>query len=257
VLGNPNYTSNKVWSPTLTADELSIYFGVEVSSTPEQIGVCTRSGISSEFGLGQIVQAGEAGQASYGTPFILPDGLTLYYYSIRTNGSSDRDLYVSRRNSVSAAFGSSQALTELNTTGPEHLPWVSNDELTIYFTRVASGQSDANIWRATRALASGPFDPPELVSELNSPATEDRVALTVDQRTIIFASQRVGGRMQLYQAVRATTSDPFGSPVAIPELASSASDSNPALTPDGNTLYFSSTRNGTNNQILRSTRTCP
>lgn len=254
LLANPNYSGNRMWSPSITADALTIYFGAEIIGQAEQIAFATRTDPGDEFGLGQLVPA-PVGQGTEGTPYVLPNNLALYFYSTR---AGDRDLYVSRRSSPTEPFATVQALAEVNTVGAiEHLPWVSNDELTLYFTRAPNDQSNADIWRATRANAEAPFNSPELVIELNSDQAEDRATLSADQRRVIFASQRAGGAMQLYEAVRATPTEPFGAPYLITDLASNGSDYNPALTPSGDGLYFTSTRGGGNYQLWYAHRTCP
>lgn len=253
LLSNPNYDGNRLWGPSLTGDGLTIYFGAEIVGASERLAFAERTSTNTDFGLGQLVPA-PVGQGTEGTPFVLPDNLTLYFYSTR---AGSRDLYVSRRASTTEPFAFVQPLTEVNTDGTEHLPWVSADQLTLYFTRTPKNQSNADIWRATRASVDVSFDPAEPVTELNSSSAEDRVVLSADQRVAILGSQRGGSLMQLYEAARASTAEPFGAPRLIVELVADGSDYNPALTSNGDALYFTSTRGGSNFQLWYAARTCP
>ena len=57
----------------------------------------------------------------------------------------------------------------------------------------------------------------------------------------MFYSRR-NGEPDLYEARRASKSDPFGTPVPVAELNSAQDESHPRLTPDGLKVYFGSTR---------------
>jgi WD40-like Beta Propeller Repeat len=62
--------------------------------------------------------------------FLADGGLALYFSSTRGTSS---DLYVSRRASLSEAFGAPQALADLNSASEDRMPWVSRDGRQLYF----------------------------------------------------------------------------------------------------------------------------
>jgi hypothetical protein len=255
LLGNPNFSGNDLWSPRLSSDGLSLYFGVVIGSQREQIGVATRPDRSSEFGLGQIMSS-PVNQAGEGTPYVTPDGLALYFYSERSGGAGARDLYVATRANHNVAFGGVTPLTNLNTAQLDYHPWLSEDGLTIYF--VSGGAGNGDLFRATRANPGAAFASPQPLTELNSPSDEGGITLSADGLEVIFTSNRPGGAgaRDLYRAVRASTSLVFGTPQPITELDTTDNELDPGLSPDGTELYFSSNRGGGDNSIYRSARSC-
>ena len=83
-----------------------------------------------------------------------------------------------------------------------------------------------------------------------------KFSLSADGLTLYFASDRVVPLdMDLWVATRPDTDSPFGTPQPLVELNTGEQDLDPALTPDGLELFFSSTRNGAA-QLFRSTRVC-
>src|SRR5262249_44706445 len=80
-------------------------------------------------------------------------------------------------------------------------------------------------------------------------ALKDDVAphVTRDGLTLLYASKAPGGLgdWDLWQVTRPTLSSPWGTPVNLgPTINSSAADSEPLISPDGLSLYFSSNRAG-------------
>jgi Tol biopolymer transport system component len=92
----------------------------------------------------------------------------------------------------------------------------------------------------------GPFSLPQPISELNGAgSSEDDPTATGDLLEIYFDSDRAapGAAMgDIWVAKRASTSDPWGTPQLVIELASLADDTSPDISPDGLTMYFSSDR---------------
>jgi Tol biopolymer transport system component len=256
VLGDPNYAGNQLWAPSLTADGLSLYFAVTVPGVNEQVAVTTRPDLGSPFGLGMSLPP-EVNAGFEGTPFISPDGLSLYFFSVRGGGLGDRDLYVAVRTSTAVEFSNVQHLVELNSPQIDHLPWVSADNLTIYFTSTRAGSGD--LLRATRSAANQAFSAPLPVAELNSSSNEGSVSLSADQRVALITSQRPGGLggSDLWLARRSSTAELFSTPDLLTELNSSANDMGARFSPDGTEVYFTSNRNGGAVELWRAQRTCP
>lgn len=255
-LGSPNYPGNDLWSPSLSSDGRSLFFAVLVPDWVEQIAVATRSTPDGTFGDGQGLPA-PVNLNGEGTPHLSADSLSLYFFSERSGGAGNRDLYVATRSSVSDEFATVRALSGLNTPEREHLPRVSADELTLYFVSNRSGDSD--IWRAARASRAADFADPEPVPELNGTSEDGAVTLSPDGLEAILSSDRpgtIGGR-DLFRATRSSTSEPFSVPEPVPEVNSAVNDYDPTLTFDGTELYFVSNRNGSNTEVYRSRRSCP
>jgi len=191
-----------------------------------------------------------------GTPHLSLDGRSLYFYSDRSTSGSE-DLFVATRADTNSPFDTVTELSSLNSPGLDHLPWISADERTIYFASDRAGSVD--IWRATRGQASDAFAAPNAVDELNTTSDEGGIAVSADQREVIFVSSRAGGLggPDFYRAVRASVDEPFSAPVHLPELSSTDLDYGPELTRDGSALYFASRRGDTVSAIWRVRRSCP
>ena len=255
LLGNPNSPGNDLWSPKLSSDGLHLYFAVTVPGFAEQLGVATRPDRSSPFGLGQSLPAPINGMGE-GTPYLSLDRRSLYFYSSRSGGAGNRDLYVATRSDDSDNFGNVTALSSLNSADLDYQPWLSPDELTIYF---ASGPASSNdIFRAVRGSTRDDFGPPQLVDELNSTSDEGGLTLSTDGLELILTSNRPGGLggRDLYIATRASQSDLFSPPRRLDGLDTAENEIDPAFSPDGSELYFVSNRAGGDSSIYRAARSC-
>jgi len=88
------------------------------------------------------------------------------------------------------------------------------------------------------------------VTELNGPYRDTRTAIRRDGLELFISSDATGrpggvGGQDLWVSRRATTSDPWSTPVNLgPTVNSSYFDGAPALSFDGTTLYFFSARPG-------------
>ncbi|HVZ33423.1 MAG TPA: hypothetical protein VG963_13415 [Polyangiaceae bacterium] len=255
LLGQPNYSDNDLWSPRLSGDGLTLYFGLTITGLKEQIALATRPDPASEWSLGQTLPA-PVNDSGEGTPYVSLDGLRLYFYSERSGGAGTRDLYLATRASDADDFAGVTPLSSLNTPVLDYLPWLSPDELTIYFCSGSSGSAD--ILRATRSSIGAAFDPAVPVSELNSSSDENGITLTADGLEAILSSNRPGsaGKRDLFRATRVSASDPFSTPLPLDALNSADNEIDPAFSPDGTELYFASSRGGTKSQLYRVTRSC-
>jgi outer membrane protein OmpA-like peptidoglycan-associated protein len=130
----------------------------------------------------------------------------------------------------------------INTKYSEYTPSISLDGNTIVFTRRTGGQED--LYMSTKI--NGTFSEAFALDELNTHRNEGAHCISSDGKTLIFtACDRTDsyGGCDLYYSVNENGkwSRPFnmGKRVNTP-----AYDSQPCLTADGRTLYFSSNRTG-------------
>ena len=250
LLGSPNGPGLDVWGPSITGDGMTLFFSLIDGVSSEHIRVATRPTKSDPFGVSSSLP-GPVNQTREATPYVTPNGLSLYFNSDRSGAT---DLYVATRASLAEDFGNVTALTELNTSEVEHLPWVSADELHIYFGSTR-GMVAGELYYASRAQKSDPFGVPVKMNDLNTTTQDDGITMTQDRRVAIFTT-RAAGPKDLYIAMRASTDEPFATPELMSELSSSALEYDPALTPDGDELFFTSTRGGSP-ELYRSQRVCP
>jgi hypothetical protein len=255
-LGNPN-NAGSVWAPSLSSDGRTMYLSLTPFGSNEQVAVTTRPDRGNTFGNVSILPS-PVNTSTEGTPELSADGLSLYFFSQRFGGAGTRDLYVATRASTAAQFGSVTELSGLNSLQRDDRPWLSPDELSIYFSSQRASFTD-DLWRATRSSRTEAFGAAVSVVELNSSGNDAGASSTLDGKLILFASDRAGGvgGMDIYRATRASTSSPFSTPEPIAELNSSADDFDVQLSADGQEVFFSSNRNSPTYRIWRSLVTCP
>jgi len=94
---------------------------------------------------------------------------------------------------------------------------------------------------------NGTFGRAKIVRELSSPHRDTRTAIRSDGLEMFITSDRSGGEgaIDLWVATRGSTLDPWSTPVNLgPTINTADDDGGPALSCDGTTLYFYSTRPG-------------
>jgi hypothetical protein len=259
LLGDPNLAGNDLLSVSLSADALTMYIGGRIQGGTRPIATSTRPNRGNNFVFASVVPAPvTANPAVEGTPFLSRNGLALVFYSERPGGAGGRDLYGATRASTGVAFNSVVRFVNVSSAERDHAPWLSPDQLTLYFSsRRASANDD--IWRATRAISSSDFPVPTRVTELGSSGNDVGITLTDDGLVAYFASNRAGGLggMDIYRAARAGRTEPFSTPELVPGLNTGANDAAPQLTADAAELFFVSDRNGNDSQVFRVSTVCP
>lgn len=186
-------------------------------------------------------------------PTATADLLELYFNSRREGGAGADDIWVSRRGSTSAAWGTPELVAELCTSERETSPAISLDGLTLYFAsnRVDEGRLD--VFRATRSSRDAEWSEPELVSELAEWVSESNPDADILPRppavgdTRLPLAVRTGGDdapYDLYLAARPSSTEPWQPPVALETLNEESNEADPWLSGDGSLLWFASGRSG-------------
>ncbi|MBK7428717.1 MAG: PD40 domain-containing protein [Saprospiraceae bacterium] len=129
----------------------------------------------------------------------------------------------------------------INSEHPEYLPTLTADGKTLIFTRRIQQQEDFYI---TYKDEQGKWESAASLESLNSPNNEGAICISADGKKIIFAlcNDKEGfGGCDLYEVVE--KEGIWGYPVNLGQNVNGNSwDSQPSLSPDGNTLYFVSNR---------------
>ncbi len=249
------------WGPTLAPDAATLILSSSLPGGYDNLYQATRGDRGAMFSAA-IALTSLNTSANTGTPFLSFDSSRLYFYSDRSGGVGARDLYVSTRPSVLDTFQSASLVGGVNSAASDHLPWLSPDELTIYFTSArAGGAGGYDLWTATRATRDGSFTSLKRLSELDTPGNDEGATLMADELTIFFASDRAdgAGELDIWMSTRASKADAFVAPVNLTVLNSAANDMNAAISADGRELFFSSDRGaGTSppHLLWRSIRSC-
>jgi len=209
-LGSDINTSTTDQDPTISADGLTLYFGSKRSGGygEEDIYVTTRTAKdapwNSPVNLTQTVNS----TGSDGAPWISPDGLELYFRSIRSGGYGGFDIYVARRATTNDTWGEAENLGPVvNSAYAENYFSLSPDGLLLLFSgqpmNVAprpGGYGKSDIWMTWRASISSPWqEPTNLGSCVNSSMHEIMPRISPDGSTLYFTTAS-GGVWENWQA---------------------------------------------------------
>jgi hypothetical protein len=245
-------------NPTLTGDQLLICFTSNRPGGPGDVDIfcAERTNIGDDFS--EPVAVPEINSSFFETSSALSlDGLTLWFGSAREGGVGGTDIYRARRNSRNSAWSAPELVAELNSEADDiPRPPAMGDRV----MPMSSRRTD-DIYRtywAERADSAGTFSDPELVKELSfeEKSTVD-AQLSEDGLLILFSSTGDDSDPgDLFAARRGSLGEPFGEPTPLQGVNSAADDRDPWLSPDGDTLYFSSNRDG-HFEIYRATRVWP
>lgn len=118
-------------------------------------------------------------------------------------------------------------------------PFLTDNGATLYFSRRSDGHADIFVTR----LVDGQWQPATSVAVLNSDAEDLGATLSSDGSELYFYSNRAGGigGTDLYVARR--TAKGWSTPENVGDSVNSTADEfDPALSPDGKTLYLASNR---------------
>ncbi|MBI5511565.1 MAG: PD40 domain-containing protein [Deltaproteobacteria bacterium] len=181
-------------------------------------------------------------------PTLTGDLLEILFDSNRPGGLGGGDLWRATRASSSAPFGPPVNVTELNSTGSETTPEITPDGLTLFFgSDRPGGAGSHDLYVSTRASRSAPWAAPARVAELATSSADYAAAPAGDAALrVVYASSRAGGAggVDLYEAARTLSTDPFGPPVSLGPLNAGSEETSPWIDPTATALYFSSDRSG-------------
>lgn len=148
--------------------------------------------------------------ASDDDPSLTGDRLELYFNSGRGGGPGGGDIWFSTRASTSDPWGAPAVVPVVNSAQAETTPSISLDGLTLYFASARSGNQD--VYVATRASRTAPWSTPVRIAELSSPGDDSGVHVSATGLMVMLTSNR-DGAIRIYQSTRASTADPWGTPV--------------------------------------------
>jgi hypothetical protein len=236
-----NTATAEEWSPTLSPDGLTFYFGRvnDRESSWGRIFQATRPSPFSHFtSISELPGPLNDVEGHVHGQWVSPDELRLYY-TWQPNGVFR--LQVSERRSVGDPWPVGRDIPELNLLGDRLVaPRLTPDELTIVFSgpQAEGHTGNYDLWMATRSDRSMPFDRPFNLESLNSPFNDIHGFITVDGLELYLASDR-NGRFQLFKAARQDANSPFGEPVLM-SLFDTPDDNCrfPCLSADGTQFYF-------------------
>jgi Tol biopolymer transport system component len=229
-------------NPSLTADELELYYATAVDGSLD-IWLCQRASSTSAWGSpGKVIEL--SGDSMDEQPEVSADGLTMYLASDRPGGAAGEHLWVSRRASRAAPWGQLVPVTDFALGDADMSPSLQQAALMMTFSS-QRGSTNWQLFVTTRPSTTDPWGAPVPLAELNSSASNWASGLYREGTSIVFSSNRVGGVYSLFHATRASITDSFSAPQASTELnGSTGNDNDPWLSNDGHHIVFDSQRNG-------------
>jgi len=245
--------------PAISRDNLSLYFDSNrPGSGHHDIWVSHRASVDEPWGTPQNLGPPVNTAADEFSPNLSPNGHWLFFGSNRLGGCGGLDIWASHRkdrDDDSAWETPINLGCVLNTSADDDFPFlfVDNEEDTtmLYF---ASNRSFGgyHIYASTMNEEDGTFGPGVLVPNINcfDPVCirDSRTTIRRDALEIIFGSfNRPGGfgLQDLWVSTRKDTEDPWYIPVNLGNVVNTKfQEGGPALSRDGTTLYFHSSRPG-------------
>jgi Tol biopolymer transport system component len=138
-------------------------------------------------------------------------------------------------------FDAPVAMTDVSSAALDRDPFLSSDELTIWFSSERStGVGD--IYTATRTLIGSAFGAASRFVPASTSGYDTKLSMTSNMLLVVFASDQSGtrGGSDIWQTSRSSTASPFGAADESQEgsIDDGASQFDPAISADGLRLYF-------------------
>jgi Tol biopolymer transport system component len=247
-LGLQNVVDRDPW---VTRDERSLYFASNrLGSNNADIFVATRDTTSDPFGTpARPTDFTNINTSGFNESkcSMTSDELLVVFASDKMRASpGDFDLYQATRATVGDAFtvvAVSPMFDSIDDEQGQFDPDISPDGLELYYAPFNSTDPFQSIQRSMRATTGDTWAHPVPVSELTSGVGDADPSRSSDNLVIVFSSLRPGaGLIDVWYAVRAHATDPWGPPAQIPGIDTADNEADPILSADGCHLYFASDR---------------
>jgi hypothetical protein len=188
--------------PMVTADGLTL-FKEHFNGTDYDIDVATRGSTSVSFGTPAPDPGLNQASGTDDAETILPDGSQIYFHSSRDGGGAVH-FYTATWNGAAWSTPVHPTGTGLDSAAGEDYPFISPDNLTLYFSSMRSGGIGGHdIWRAHRDSVIAGFGAPVLVAEIATVGNEVMDWASADDCLIVFTAAGSGTGQDLFIARRA------------------------------------------------------
>ncbi|HEX5059095.1 MAG TPA: hypothetical protein VFV99_07030 [Kofleriaceae bacterium] len=194
--------------------------------------------------MGQVASLGSRGLAA--TLWFVVWGCGRVNFDSRSDANDASD--------ATGQLGPPMVVGELTVGGVDaDDPTLTADMLEIYFASSRpGGVGSGDIWRSIRNSVDEPWQPPVVVTELDSASVEESPGITADGLEMYFTSDRGGGN-DIWASTRPTRGDMWAAPTVVAELSTGSGDFQPQ--PSATKLRIVFYRSSGNRDIYEATRT--
>lgn len=176
-----------------------------------------------------LVESGINTQFAEWNPYLSYDGLSLYF----ARGYPDTfSIFEAKRSQPSGQFTSVSEV--LSSSGHVLAPWVSQDNLRMYYHDESEGWS---IKVSQRASVNDPW-PEGTTVNLDSISDPIRPSLSSNELIMVFDRFDTAGGRNIYMATRPDKNSTFGNIRSLTEINTAAAEADPFLSPDGLSIYY-------------------
>lgn len=214
---------------------------IQISNNAIDVAAQTLGNKSLYTNVGSVINS----KYSDHSPVVVCDGETLYFTSKRPNSISKKDglekIYVSKKEN--GKWGEPEILpSPVNTAiGNESVISVTKDGKKIYFYR--SKPNEEGSLFVSELSDDGAWGTPELLEfGINTKYRETHVAVSPDENSLYFTSNRPGGYggLDIY-VIRKLPNGKWTEPILLPETINTPKDEeSPFIHPNGSAMFFSS-----------------
>jgi len=191
------------------------------------------------------------GDGSAVTPFLSNDGLTMYH-GRHLWPSTVYDFVEAYRDTPEGPFTSKRVISELTGAGNPFGPWVSGDQLRMYYS-----DKDAHIKMAQRNSINDSWEVVRTLDEIHSGSSPDSFpSLTADELMLFWCRKdTTTGNNDIFVATRTSVDLPFSDVMEVAELnTSDVAAIAPFIMADGLTIYFHSKAEHPQQSIYKASR---
>lgn len=234
-------------NPSLTADGKLLLFVTDYGE--EKLYAVTAKRVGNNWTKPEDVPAVFKSLTNDGGFSFTPDGNAIFFHSTRYGGVGNYDIWLTNRKDEKAFHPAANLAMPVNSKDAEMDPYLTIDNKRLYFVRASgkktlSGADCGTIFYSDKTTSSW-TNPIALPSPVNS-GCECAPRLLSDNRTLIFASERPGGKggLDLYKSV--LTDGKWSSPRALEFLNTESDDRYVAIPADADEIFFNDIVNGKN-----------
>lgn len=153
-------------------------------------------------------------------------------------------------------FGNPALIGNVNSTSFERDPFLSADELTLYFSTARVGSQGGDIWIASRSSLTSSFGTPTRFAPFSTAGNETKASITANGLYAVIGSDQAGGAggVDVWESTRTSTSVAWSALVRtrVMMVDTAASDHDPMISADGLHVYAAPSAPGAQHIVVAS-----